>query len=121
MLVPFFIGVVGIVAFFVWEVRLAPYPMVPKKLFSKDKKTMILILFITFISGANFFAVLLIWPTQNYQVYGTSTRHFALSNRQATTRLPLVSGRSPSESASFSALSSCLSSSRSPRAASSFS
>lgn len=44
--------------------------MVPRALFSKAKKTMIIILIITFLSGANFFAMLLFWPTQVYNVYG---------------------------------------------------
>ncbi|KAF2750085.1 MFS general substrate transporter [Sporormia fimetaria CBS 119925] len=67
---PFIIGIVLIVAFFVWEVRFAPYPMVPAALFSKAKKTMIIILLITFLSGGNYFVLLLFWPTQVYNVYG---------------------------------------------------
>jgi hypothetical protein len=60
-----------IIAFFVWELY-APYPMVPRALFSKAKKTMIVILLITFLSGGNYFAMLLFWPTQVYNVYGMS-------------------------------------------------
>lgn len=59
-----------IIAFFVWEVRFAKYPMVPPALFSKAKKTMIVILLITFLSGGNYFVLLLFWPTQVYNVYG---------------------------------------------------
>lgn len=44
--------------------------MVPKALFSKAKKTMIIILLITFLSGGNFFALLIFWPTEVYNVYG---------------------------------------------------
>jgi hypothetical protein len=44
--------------------------MVPKALFSKAKKTMIVILLITFLSGGNYFVMLLFWPTQVYNVYG---------------------------------------------------
>lgn len=58
-----------IIAFFIWEF-FAPHPMVPRALFHKAKKTMIVILFITFLSGGNFFVVLLLWPTQVYNVYG---------------------------------------------------
>jgi hypothetical protein len=60
-----------IIAFFVWELY-TPYPMVPRALFSKAKKTMIVILLITFLSGGNYFAMLLFWPTQVYNVYGMS-------------------------------------------------
>jgi hypothetical protein len=75
--VPFIIGVVLIIAFFVWEIRFAPYPMVPKAMFSKAKRTMILMLLITFLSGGNFFVLLLFWPTQIYNVYGmTLDNHF---------------------------------------------
>lgn len=70
VLVPFILGIVLIIAFFVWEVRFAPYPMVPKAIFHKAKRTMIIILLITFLSGGNFFVLLLFWPTQIYNVYG---------------------------------------------------
>lgn len=33
---------------------------------------MIIILLITFLSGGNFFVMLLMWPTQIYNVYGKS-------------------------------------------------
>lgn len=46
--------------------------MVPKALFSKAKQTMIVILLITFLSGGNYFVMLLFWPTQVYNVYGRS-------------------------------------------------
>ena len=70
VLVPFFIGIALIVAFFVWEVKLAPYPMVPPRMFTKSKRTMIITLFITFLSGSNYFVLLLLWPTENYNIYG---------------------------------------------------
>jgi hypothetical protein len=68
-LAPLIIGLVLIIAFFVWEF-FAPYPMVPRALFSKAKRTMIVILLITFLSGGNYFVLLLFWPTQVYNVYG---------------------------------------------------
>ncbi|BCS19854.1 uncharacterized protein APUU_20286S [Aspergillus puulaauensis] len=68
VLAPFILGIVGIIAFFVWEVKFAPYPMVPAKLFSKDKRTMTAILLVTFWSGGNYFVLLLLWPTQCYNV-----------------------------------------------------
>jgi hypothetical protein len=72
-LAPLILGIVFIVAFFVWEFY-APYPMVPRALFSKAKKTMIVILLITFLSGGNYFVLLLFWPTQVYNVYGEYLR-----------------------------------------------
>ncbi len=45
--------------------------MVPRALFSKAKKNMIIVLFITFLSGGNFFVLLLIYPTQIYNMYGS--------------------------------------------------
>jgi hypothetical protein len=71
-LAPLILGIVLIIAFFVWEL-FAPYPMVPKALFSKAKRTMIVILLITFLSGGNYFVLLLLWPTQVYNVYGKSS------------------------------------------------
>jgi hypothetical protein len=68
-LAPLILGIILIIAFFVWEF-FAPYPMVPKALFNKAKKTMVIILLITFLSGGNYFVMLLFWPTQVYNVYG---------------------------------------------------
>lgn len=48
----------------------AKYPMCPAGIFSKDKRTMIMILLMTFFSGGNFFVLLLFWPTQVYNMYG---------------------------------------------------
>jgi hypothetical protein len=36
----------------------------------KNKKVFLLTLLITFISGANFFSILMFWPTQAFNVYG---------------------------------------------------
>ncbi|KNG48914.1 trichothecene efflux pump [Stemphylium lycopersici] len=67
--VPLVIGLIFIIAFFIWEFY-AKHPMVPRALFSKAKQTMIVILLITFLSGGNYFVLLLFWPTQIYNVYG---------------------------------------------------
>lgn len=66
----FLLGSALITAFFVYEIKFAKYPMVPARIFSRDKRTMISILLITFFSGGNFFTMLLFWPTQVYNVYG---------------------------------------------------
>lgn len=47
----------------------AKYPMFPSRL-KQSPRILALTLIITFISGANFFSVLLFWPTQSYNVYG---------------------------------------------------
>ncbi|PIA91001.1 Multidrug resistance protein 3 [Cercospora beticola] len=70
VLVPFMLGITVITAFFVWEIKYAPHPMIPKAVFSKDKRSMIMIFLITFFSGGNFFVMLIFWPTQVYNVYG---------------------------------------------------
>lgn len=69
VLVPFILGIVLMVLFVLWEVKFAKFPMVPARLFL-NKKLIILTLLITFLSGANFFALLFFWPTEAYNVYG---------------------------------------------------
>ncbi|CAK7267578.1 hypothetical protein SEPCBS57363_002662 [Sporothrix epigloea] len=80
VLVPLILGAVLLVAFAVWQVTLAPHPMVPRRLVGLHHegaagppprtRTMWLALIITFVSGANFFSVLMLWPSQAYNVYG---------------------------------------------------
>ncbi|MCJ1311240.1 hypothetical protein MMC25_004911 [Agyrium rufum] len=69
VLVPLILGFVFLVAFVVWEAKFAKYPMFPSRI-KQAPRTMVLTLIITFISGANFFSVLLFWPTQSFNVYG---------------------------------------------------
>ena len=66
---PLLLGVVFLIAFGFWEAYGAEYPMLPSRL-GKARWNLILTFIITFISGANFFSVLLLWPTQAYNVYG---------------------------------------------------
>jgi MFS family permease len=68
VLAPLFIGVALLVAFAVWEFKGTKYPMFPARL-KKDPRNLYLILFITAISGANFFAILVWWPVQSYAMY----------------------------------------------------
>lgn len=58
-----------IAGFVAWERWGTQYPMVPQNL-SKAPRTLRLTMVITFISGANFFSVLLLWPGEAYNVYG---------------------------------------------------
>jgi len=69
VLAPLVVGIVSIILFFLWEFRGAKYPMIPKRL-GKAPQTLLLTMIITFISGANFFSVLMIWPSEAYNVYG---------------------------------------------------
>ncbi len=68
-MVPLFLGIALMVAFVCWETWGAAFPMFPRRL-AKSPRTLVLTLVITFISGANFFSVLMLWPSQAYNVYG---------------------------------------------------
>ncbi|KAI9655540.1 MAG: hypothetical protein M1821_005333 [Bathelium mastoideum] len=63
------LGVVLLVAFVIWEGWGAKHPIFPKRL-KQAPRILLLTLVITFISGANFFSVILFWPTQAFNVYG---------------------------------------------------
>ncbi|CZR51778.1 probable trichothecene efflux pump [Phialocephala subalpina] len=69
VLVPLLLGAVLLIAFGFWEIYGAKYPMFPSRL-KQNPRILALTLIITFISGANFFSVLLFWPTQAFNVYG---------------------------------------------------
>lgn len=67
-LVPLILGAAFLLAFLVWQ-KFSPNPMYPRRL-RKDPRVLGLTLIITFISGANFFSILMFWPTQAFNVYG---------------------------------------------------
>lgn len=69
VLVPLILGAVMLVAFFLWEAFFAKHPMFPKRL-RQDPRILGLTLVITAISGANFFSIIMFWPTQAFNVYG---------------------------------------------------
>ncbi|KAF2087655.1 MFS multidrug transporter-like protein [Saccharata proteae CBS 121410] len=69
VLVPLLLGAALLAAFSIWEWKLARFPMFPGRL-KQEPRVLMLTLIITCISGANFFSVLLFWPTQSYNVYG---------------------------------------------------
>lgn len=69
VLAPLILGFVFIVAFCFWEVYGAKYPMFPSRL-KQAPRILALTLVITFISGANFFSIIMFWPTQAFNVYG---------------------------------------------------
>ncbi|KAL2830231.1 fungal trichothecene efflux pump [Aspergillus cavernicola] len=69
VLVPLILGLVLLIAFGFWEVYGAKYPIFPSRL-KQEPRILGLTLVITFISGANFFSVIMFWPTQAFNVYG---------------------------------------------------
>lgn len=69
VLVPLILGLLLLVAFCLWEMYGAKHPMFPGRI-KQDPRVLVLTLLITFISGMNFFAYLMFWPTQSFNVYG---------------------------------------------------
>ncbi|TLD26183.1 gb [Venturia nashicola] len=69
VLAPMIIGLALFAAFCIYEWKFAPHPMFPRAI-AKEPRILLLTLVITFISGSNFFSVLLFWPTQSYNSYG---------------------------------------------------
>ncbi|KAI4604033.1 hypothetical protein KJ359_000160 [Pestalotiopsis sp. 9143b] len=69
VIVPLVLGAGLLVVFVVWEAKFAPYPMFPRRL-NQAPSILIWTLVITFISGANFFSILMFWPVQAFNVYG---------------------------------------------------
>ncbi|KAL4898814.1 MFS drug efflux pump [Aspergillus ambiguus] len=69
VLAPLILGVVFLIAFGFWEIYGAKYPIFPSRL-KQEPRTLGMTLVITFISGANFFSVIMFWPTQSENVYG---------------------------------------------------
>lgn len=62
------LGAVLLIAFGFWEIYGAKYPIFPSRL-KQEPRTLGLTLVITFISGANFFSVIMFWPTETFNVY----------------------------------------------------
>ncbi|KAF3905597.1 hypothetical protein AA313_de0209373 [Arthrobotrys entomopaga] len=69
VLAPLLIGAALLVAFTFWEIYGAKYPIFPSEL-KVAPRILTLTLIITAISGANFFSVIMFWPTQAFNVYG---------------------------------------------------
>ena len=66
---PLILGFFFCILFVIWEARFAKFPMFPKRI-GQAPRTLVLTLIITFISGANFFSIVMFWPTQAFNVYG---------------------------------------------------
>ncbi|TVY81273.1 Trichothecene efflux pump TRI12 [Lachnellula suecica] len=69
VLAPLLLGVALLVAFCLWEAYGASNPIFPSRL-KQAPRILALTLVITFISGANFFSIIMFWPTQAFNVYG---------------------------------------------------
>ncbi|KAG8165566.1 hypothetical protein KVR01_004118 [Diaporthe batatas] len=69
VLVPLLLGVALLIGFVIWEGWFAKYPMFPRRI-NQAPRILTLTLIITAISGANFFSILMFWPTQSFNVYG---------------------------------------------------
>ncbi|KAI1871167.1 uncharacterized protein JN550_004612 [Neoarthrinium moseri] len=69
VLAPLILGLALLIGFVVWEAYFAQYPMFPRRL-NQAPSILIWTLVITFISGANFFSILMFWPVQAFNVYG---------------------------------------------------
>lgn len=79
VLAPLIIGLIMIIGFVVWETKFVTYPMFPGKIL-QEPRILCLTLVITFISGSNFFSVILFWPTQSYNVYGQDPWQIGIRN-----------------------------------------
>lgn len=69
VLAPLILGACMLIAFGIWEAYFAKFPMFPARL-QQAPRILALTLVITFISGANFFSIIMFWPTQAFNVYG---------------------------------------------------
>jgi len=76
---PLVLGIVLFAAFIVYEWKFAKFPMFPKGI-GREPRTLVLTLIITFISGANFFSVILFWPTESYNEYGHDPLEVGIRN-----------------------------------------
>jgi MFS family permease len=79
VLAPLLIGAALFAAFCVYEWKFCKYPMFPGAI-AKEPRILLLTLIITFISGSNFFSVLLFWPTQSYNSYGHDPLQVGIRN-----------------------------------------
>jgi MFS family permease len=79
VLAPLIIGIFLFLAFIIYEWKFAKFPMFPRAI-AREPRILLLTLVITFISGANFFSVILFWPTQSYNSYGHNAREVGIRN-----------------------------------------
>lgn len=68
VLVPLFLGAALFTGFIIWEWKGARYPIFPSRL-KQEPRVLYSVLIITFLSGANFFAVLIWWTDESQALY----------------------------------------------------
>jgi len=56
----------------------------------QEPRTLLLTLWITFVSGMNFFSIILFWPTQSYNVYGHNPK--GVGTRNLALGFPILAG-----------------------------
>jgi MFS family permease len=78
-LVPLILGAFLFLCFCLYEWKVAKYPMFPRAIM-KEPRLLLLTLWITFVSGMNFFSIILFWPTQSYNVYGQDPKQVGVRN-----------------------------------------
>ncbi|KAH8697978.1 major facilitator superfamily domain-containing protein [Talaromyces proteolyticus] len=66
--IPLVLGTILLLTFAIWEVYGTKHPIFPSRII-QEPRVFGLPLLITFISGANFFSVIMFWPTQAFNVY----------------------------------------------------
>ncbi|KAN0076264.1 Major facilitator superfamily domain containing protein [Elaphomyces granulatus] len=69
VLVLLLLGLFVLTLFVLWELYGAKYPIVPTRL-GAEPLILSLTFLITFISGANFYSVVMFWPSETFDVYG---------------------------------------------------
>jgi MFS family permease len=79
VLAPLIIGLALFIVFCFYEWKFAPYPMFPRAI-AREPRLLLLTLWITFVSGMNFFSIILFWPTQSYNVYGHDPKEVGIRN-----------------------------------------
>lgn len=89
VLVPLILGAFMFIGFCVYEKMFAAYPMFPGRI-AQEPRILALTLVITFISGSNFFSVIMFWPTQSYNVYGHDP--WAIGIRNIALGFPILTG-----------------------------
>jgi Fungal trichothecene efflux pump (TRI12) len=77
VLCPLIIGFFTIVAWVVWEWKIATHPMVPRELF-QGQRVVALAYTVAFVAGMNFFSLLNFWPLLISTVYNTNPVHVGL-------------------------------------------
>ncbi|KAI9695547.1 MAG: hypothetical protein M1820_008560 [Bogoriella megaspora] len=79
VLVTLISGIIMTIGFVIYEKGFARWPMFPGRIL-QEPRILLLTLIITFISGSNFFSVILFWPTQSYNVYGQDPWQIGIRN-----------------------------------------